>query len=204
MTEDGPKEPALVEPGRAGRKGRLFKKIAIGCIIFLALLAGLIALQPNEFRVVRSAKMAAPAATIFEQVNNFQNWEAWSPWAKLDPDAKNTFEGPAAGQGAIFKWSGNDQVGEGLMTLTESRPHELIRITLEFIRPFPDTSITEFTFQPDGKQTLVTWSMSGQKNFFSKAICLFMGMDMDAMIGGDFEKGLTQIKAIAEKEAESE
>jgi hypothetical protein len=100
--------------------------LALGAIVLAFI--GVVALQPSEFRVVRSATVAAPAAAIFAQVNDFRKWEHWSPWAKLDPAAKAIFEGPPAGRGSIFSWAGNSSVGEGRMTLTESRPNELIRI----------------------------------------------------------------------------
>jgi hypothetical protein len=129
-------------------------------------------------------------------VNEFAKWEAWSPWAKLDPACKNTFEGPSAGTGAVFAWSGNDEVGEGRMTILESKPNEHIRIKLAFIRPFENSCNVDFTFKPEGKDTVVTWTMSGQNNFMGKAVHLCM--NMDRMVGGDFEKGLAQIKAITE------
>lgn len=153
-------------------------------------------LQPPDFRIQRTATINAAPADVFAQVNNFHPWEAWSPWAKLDPAAKSTFEGPAAGVGAIFTWSGNNKVGEGRMTIEESRPSELIRIKLEFLRPFKATNTAEFTFKPEGSQTVVNWSMFGKYNFMSKAFCLFM--NMDKMVGGDFEKGLANMKAVVE------
>ena len=155
-----------------------------------------VALQPSEFRIVRSATISAPAPAVFAQVNDFHNWEAWSPWAKLDPAAKATFEGPSTGTGAIFKWAGNKEVGEGSMTITESRPSDLIRIKLEFLRPFEATNSAEFTFKPEGNRTGVTWSMEGKNNFIAKAVCLFM--NMDKMVGGQFEQGLAQMKAVVE------
>ena len=160
------------------------------------LFAVVVALQPSEYRISRSATVSAPAPDVFAQVNDFHNWEAWSPWAKLDPAAKTTFEGPAAGQGAVFAWSGNDKVGEGRMTLTESRPAELVRIRLDFVKPFAGTSTSEFTFKPAGNRTAVTWTMSGDQNFLEKAMCLFVSMDK--MLGGEFEKGLAQMKSVAE------
>src|SRR5438309_2610819 len=123
-------------------------------LIIVAVLAALIAafvvfvaMQPSEFRVVRSATVPAPPSEVFAQVNDFHNWDAWSPWAKLDPAAQNSFEGASCGSGAIFTWSGNKEVGEGRMTVTESRPDELIRIKLDFKRPFEATNTTEFTFK---------------------------------------------------------
>src|SRR5205823_3997824 len=119
-----------------------------------------------------------------------------SPWAKRDPAMRQTYEGATSGAGAVYSWAGNRNVGEGRMTLTESRPNESIRIRLEFLKPFASTADTEFTFKPEASGTLVTWCMTGKKNFASKAFCLFM--NMDKMVGGDFEKGLAELKAAAE------
>ena len=171
--------------------------IALGTLAAIVLVfAGVVALQPSDFRVVRSATMAASPEAVFSQVNDFHKWQAWSPWAKLDPEAKNIYEGPQAGTGAIFKWSGNNEVGEGMMTLTDSQPNDLIRIKLDFIRPFAASNTAEFTFKPEGDQTLVKWSMFGQNTFMSKAIHLVM--DMDKMVGGNFEQGLAQMKSVVE------
>jgi hypothetical protein len=156
----------------------------------------LVARRPSEFRVSRSTTIAAPASSVFAQVNDFHHWEAWSPWAKLDPTMKQTYEGAPAGTGAIYAWSGNKNVGEGRMTLTESRPNELIRIHLEFFKPFRAVNTTEFSFMPEGDQTVVTWSMAGKNNFMAKAVHLFM--NMDKMVGGQFEKGLAAMKSTVE------
>jgi hypothetical protein len=169
--------------------------LAVLVVVFLVV----VAMQPADYRVVRTASIAAPAETVFAQVNDFHKWEAWSPWIKLDPAAKLTYEGAPAGAGAIFTWAGNKQVGEGRMTVTESHPSDLIRIKLDFIKPFPSTCLTEFTFKPEGKDTVVTWTMSGTKNFMSKAVCMFM--NMDKMVGGDFEKGLASMKSVSEASA---
>jgi uncharacterized protein YndB with AHSA1/START domain len=169
--------------------------VAAAVVLFVVV----VALQPSEFRVARSTTISAPPAEVFAQVNDFHNWEAWSPWAKLDPTCKNTFEGAPSGTGAGFTWSGNDQVGEGRMTVTESRPNELIRIKLDFIRPFKSTCTAEFHFKPEGDQMAVTWSMFGENDFLAKAFCLFM--NMDKVVGSDFEKGLAQMKAVTEAAA---
>jgi hypothetical protein len=174
----------------------MFKKILIALVAIVVVFAVVVALQPSEFRIVLSATISAPAPAVFAQVNDFHNWETWSPWAKLDSAAKHSFEGPSAGTGAIFRWAGNEEIGEGSMTITESRPSDLIRINLEFLKPFAATSIAEFTFEPEGNQTAVTWSMAGQNNFIAKAVCLFM--NMDETVGGDFEKGLAQMKSVVE------
>jgi hypothetical protein len=168
--------------------------LALAAIIVVFAVA--VALQPAEFRIARSATIAAPPAAAFAQVNDFHNWQPWSPWEKLDLAMKKTYEGAPAGTGAVYTWAGNSTVGEGRMTMIESHPSDLIRIKLEFFRPFKATNTAEFTFKPQGDQTLVTWSMSGQKNFMLKAVHLFM--NMDKMLGGEFDKGLAQMKSIVE------
>lgn len=174
----------------------VLKGVLFGFVAVVVLFVIVVALQPSEYHVARSATISAPPAEVFAQVNDFHNWEAWSPWEKLDPACKKTFEGAPAGTGAVCKWSGNDQVGEGRMALIESRPNELIRIELDFIRPFEASCATEFHFKPEGDGTTVTWSMSGENNFVAKAFCLFM--NMDKTLGGEFEKGLAQMKAVTE------
>ncbi len=174
----------------------MLKKILIALAVIVLVFVVVVALQPSEYLVVRTAGISAPPAVVFAQIADFHKWEAWSPWAKLDPAAKNTFDGPPAGTGAVFAWEGNKKVGAGRMTITESHPDDLIKIKLEFIKPFPSTATTEFTFKPEGIQTAVTWSMTGEKNFLSKAFCLFM--NMDKMIGGDFERGFANMKSVAE------
>src|SRR5437660_8487692 len=172
----------------------------IRILLALALIVGvcvvIVAMQPSEFSVVRSATISAPAPAVFAQVNDFHKWEAWNPWGKLDPIMKQAYEGALAGTGAIYTWSGNNEVGEGRMTITESRPSDLIRIKLEFLKPFAATNTAEFTFKPEGNQTAVTWSMFGKNNFMAKAIHLFM--NMDKMVGGQFEQGLAAMKSVAE------
>ncbi len=165
--------------------------------LFILLLVVLIATRPAEFRISRSAEIAAPPRAVFEHVNDFHAWEAWSPWAKLDPACKLRYEGPPSGVGAVYGWSGNSKVGQGQMTITDSKPGELVLIRLEFLRPFKCTNTAEFRFAPGGGRTKVTWSMLGRKNFLTKAFGLFC--NMDKMVGGDFEKGLAQMKAIAER-----
>src|SRR5882724_11150608 len=174
----------------------MIKKILIGLAVVVVVLVVIVALQPSHYRVERSATMNAPASMVFAQVNDFHKWNAWSPWAKLDPGMKQTFEGAPAGNGAGYAWVGNSEVGEGRMTITESHPSDLIKIKLEFIKPFAATSNTVFTFKPEGNQTKVTWAMDGDKNLIAKAFHLFM--NIDKMVGGDFEKGLAQMKSVAE------
>ena len=167
---------------------------AIAAIVVVFLVV--VAMQPSDFKVERSATMRAPAPAAFAQVNDFQNWRAWSPWEKVDPALKRQYEGPKAGTGAVYAWQGNKDVGEGRMTITESKPAELVRIKLEFFQPFAATNQADFTFKPAGDGTTVTWTMTGQNNFLSKAICMFV--NVDKMVGGMFEQGLTQMKSVVE------
>lgn len=179
---------------------RVFLWIGAAVALLVIGFAIVVARQPDNFRVERSARMAASANEVFAQVNDFRKWDAWSPWLELDPNAKTTFEGPTAGEGAVFRWSGNDQVGEGSMTIVESRPDERIRIKLEFVKPMQDASDVEFTFQSDGDRTKVNWIMSGKYDgFITKAFCLVM--DMENYIGGKYDQGLANLKRIVEAEA---
>ncbi len=173
------------------------KKILLVLVLLILGVSLYIAQQPSHYRVVRTAGISAPADKVFTLINDFHQWDSWSPWAKLDPAMKTTFEGPAAGAGSIYGWTGDSKVGEGRMTILDSRPNEMVRIKLEFIKPFASTSITEFALKPAGPATTVEWSMDGENNFLSKAVCLVMG-GMDKMVGPDFEKGLAQMKSAAE------
>ena len=175
--------------------------VAAAIVLVVGVLAVLVAMQPSEFRIERRATIAAPAPAVFAQVNDFHNWEAWSPWAKLDPTAKNSFEGAPAGKGAAFSWASNGKVGEGRMTIMESRPSELVRIKLEFLKPFEATNTAEFTFKPEGERTAVTWSMYGHNNFIGRAVSLFV--NMDKALGGEFDKGLASMKSVAEASAKN-
>lgn len=173
----------------------LRKILGLLASVFVLLLL-VIALQPDDFRIERRATLNAPAAAVFPHVNDFHLWNTWSPWAKIDPAMQQSFTGAAAGKGAVYSWNGNKDVGEGRMTILESRAPELVRINLEFIAPFKATNLTEFNFKGSGNQTEVTWSMSGHNDFMLKAVGLFM--NMDKTVGGDFERGLAQLKSVAE------
>ena len=177
----------------------MLKTILVALAVIIVVLVVIVALQPSDFRVTRSTTISAPPPAVFTQVNDFHKWQAWNPWGKIDPAMKQTYEGAPAGTGAIYTWSGNNEVGEGRMTITDSRPNELIRVKLEFFKPFTATNTADFTFKPEGNQTVVSWSMFGDKNFMAKAIHLVM--NMDKMIGGQFEKGLADMKSAVETPA---
>ncbi|HEY2328829.1 MAG TPA: SRPBCC family protein [Verrucomicrobiae bacterium] len=169
--------------------------LTVIAILFIVIIAG----QPTEFAMSRSAKISAPPEKIFPHVNDLHKWEAWSPWAKLDPNAKSTFEGSANGTGSAMSWAGNNKIGEGKMTITDSQPSSLICFRLEFQKPMKATNTAEFNFKPEGGGTVVTWSMAGKNSFMGKIFGLFM--NCDKMVGGQFEKGLATLKTLVETTA---
>jgi uncharacterized protein YndB with AHSA1/START domain len=175
---------------------RFLKRLSIGVVLLVGAAAVVVWFQPDDYRLTRSTVIAAPAAAVFAQVNDLRKWDDWSPWAKLDPAAKVTFEGPQAGAGAVFKWDGNDKVGAGTMTITESKPNERVATRTDFVKPFEGTSNADFVFSEQGGQTNVIWTMAGTQTFIGKAICMFM--PMEKMLGPEFEKGLMQLKRVSE------
>jgi hypothetical protein len=167
-------------------------------IVLLAVLAVLVvaAGKPDEFRVTRSALINAAPADIFPHVDDLHKWQAWSPWARLDPDAKSEFSGPEAGVGASTSWVGK-KTGEGTMTCMVSRPAEFIQFRLEFRKPMQSVSTAEFTFRPEsGGKTLVTWTMYGPNSFMGKIMSLFMSCEK--MVGGQFDQGLGNLRETVE------
>lgn len=179
-------------------KGKCCKSLSkiliflLGAVLTLVVLASK---KPDEFYVTRSAVVEARPSVVFEKVNNLQNWNSFSPWAKLDPDAKTSFAGPRAGKDASFTWDGDGNVGAGTMTIIESRKNELVKFRLDFKRPFEGTNTVDFTFHPDSKGTFVTWSMHGQNTFMSKIMSVVM--DCDKMMGGFFEEGLANLNNVS-------
>jgi hypothetical protein len=167
--------------------------LAFIAIIFIVVVAG----QPCEFVVSRSLKISAPPGKIFPHVNDLHKWENWSPWAKVDPNAKVNFSGPDAGVGEAMRWEGNCKIGTGKMTITDSQPNGVIRLRLDFEKPMQATNTAEFTFLADDQQTLVTWAMQGKNSFGGKIFGLLM--NCDKMIGDKYEEGLANLKAVAEK-----
>src|SRR3954463_1458356 len=158
--------------------------VVLGFVIFVFT-------RPDDFRLTRSTPIAAAPPAVFAQVNDFHKWEAWSPWAKLDPNAKNSFDGPQSGVGSSMSWDGNKKIGAGKMSIVESHPNTHIKFKLQFIRPFPTTNISDFAFIPDSNQTNVIWKMSGESKFGFKIFSLFV--NCEDMAGKDFEKGLVSL-----------
>ncbi len=169
----------------------MIKKILIGLVALIVLICIVASFQSDDMKVSRSASIAAAPEAVFKVVNDFRQWDAWSPWSKLDPNMKKTLEGPAEGVGAVYRWNGNNEVGEGSTTLIESKPSEKVAMKLEFVRPFAGSSDVQFTFAPEGAGTKVTWSMQSKKPFIGKVMGLFM--DCEKMCGNQFSEGLSNL-----------
>ena len=175
----------------------VYAYVLIGIAALILLLVVVVSLRPAAFAITRTATMAAPPSAVFAEVNDFHKWDAWSPWAKLDPAMTQTYDGSSAGVGAGYAWKGNSKAGQGRMTITDSAPDRLIRISLEFLKPMKATNLTEFAFAPEGGGTKVTWTMSGTTGFAGKLFGLLL--NLDTMVGKDFEKGLASMKGVVER-----
>jgi hypothetical protein len=163
--------------------------IVAACVLYVAL-------KPGAFRIERTAVIPAAKPAVFDEIHTLARWEAWSPWAQLDPNMEQSYSGPAAGVGASQSWKGNKQVGEGRLTITDSQPCDYIRMTLEFVQPFQVTNQTEFIFESVADGTQVTWRMTGVNGFLGKVFDLLM--NMDKMCGNDFEKGFANLRKVLE------
>jgi len=172
-------------------------KLLLGLVIVVVGLAIVVATRPSTFHVERSILITASPESIFAQVNDFHSWAAWSPWEKLDPKMEKTFSGPSAGADATYAWkSDNGKVGQGRMTIERSDLPSSVSVKLEFIKPFAATNTVTFTMIPAGTQTRTTWAMDGHSGFLGKLFHLVM--NMDKMVGGDFERGLAALKSVTE------
>ena len=174
----------------------MFQIIGVAIVGLIAAVLGLASRKPNELRVRRAARIDAPPERVFENLVDLHRWEAWSPWEKLDPTMKKTHSGPASGKGAVCEWEGNRKVGQGRMEIVEAVPPTKLGIAMHFLKPFESRSTSEFTLARSGDATDLTWSMVGPSPFVTKVMCVFV--DMDKMIGRDFEKGLASLKAVSE------
>lgn len=173
----------------------MIKKILLGLVAVIVIILVVASFQSDDLNVTRSSTINAAPDAVFKVVNDFRQWDAWSPWSKLDKDMKKSLEGPPEGVGAIYKWSGNNEVGEGSTKLVESKPNEKIGMKLEFVRPFAGSSDVTFTFAPEGAGTKVTWSMQSKKPFIGKVMGLFM--DCEKMCGDQFIEGLNNLAKVA-------
>jgi Polyketide cyclase / dehydrase and lipid transport len=170
--------------------------LIILAIIILAILA-FVATRPDDFEVRREADIAAAPSRVFGFINDFGQWPKWSPWEKMDLEMKKDFSGSSMGKGSVYSWKGNKKVGEGRMEILDSQPSSSVKIDLQFLAPFKAHNQTLFTLVPSGNSTHVIWSMTGKKAFMMKLMGVFM--DMDKMVGKDFEAGLATLKMEAEK-----
>ena len=175
----------------------MLKILAIVVVVLIVAILIYAATKPDLFRVQRSASINAPPEKIFPLVNDLHRHSAWSPWDKKDPAMKRTYSGAASGKGAVYEWDGNKEIGKGRMEITESTPPSKVVMAMHFIRPFEAHNTAELTLDPSGDSTHVTWSIYGPQPYLAKVMHIFF--DMDSMIGKEFETGLTNLKAIAEK-----
>jgi uncharacterized protein YndB with AHSA1/START domain len=171
--------------------------IAVILAIAIAVVLILAATKPDRFSVRREITVQAPAEKIFPLINDFHQWVAWSPYERKDPALKRTYSGLESGKGAVYAWDGNNNVGSGRMEILESAVPSKIVIQLDFFKPFEGHNTAEFTMLPQGDATHVTWLMHGPAPFMNKLMQVFM--NLDKMIGKDFEAGLVNLKTITEK-----
>lgn len=172
--------------------------VLIGIVALIVILAVVIQNRPSAFLIERSAVISAAPEQVFDQVNDFRAWQAWSPWEKMDPDLKRDYGGAPAGVGATYGWVGNRKVGEGRMTIQQSDRPSRVVIKLEFLKPMTATNTATFTFTPTSGGTKVNWAMSGSHDCFAaKAFGLFC--NLDKMVGRDFERGLANMKQVCEQ-----
>ena len=175
----------------------MLKTIAIVVVVAIAAILVYAATRPDNFRVQRSTSIKAPPEKIFALINDFHRWDSWSPWEKMDPAMKRTYSGTVSGKGATYAWEGNSKVGEGRMEIADASPPSKVTIKLDFLKPIEAHNTAEFTLVPSGDSTNVTWAMYGPSAYVAKVIHVFVSMDK--MVGNDFETGLANMKAVAEK-----
>ncbi len=171
--------------------------VAAVVLVAVAIILILAATKPNEFRVQRSLAIKAPPDKIYPLIVDLKGWGGWSPYEKKDPGMKRTFSGSQSGKGAIYEWDGDKNVGHGRMEITDTAAPSKVVIKLDFFTPFEAHNTAEFTMTPQGDATNVTWAMYGPNVFLGKVMQVFM--NMDKMVGTDFEAGLQALKAVAEK-----
>jgi len=175
----------------------MLKIVAIAVIVVIAALLVFAATQPDTLRVQRTTSIKAAPDKIFPLIDDFHSWGSWSPYEKRDPEMKRTFSGTASGKGAVYEWDGNSSVGKGRMEITDTSPPTRVTIKLDFIKPIEGHNVAEFVLEPSGDATNVTWVMQGPAPYISKLMSVFI--NMDSMIGNDFETGLANLKALTEK-----
>lgn len=175
----------------------MLKTISIIVVVLLVALLAFAATRPNTFRIERTTTIHAAPEKIFVLINDFHAWEKWSPWEKVDPAVKRTYNGAASGKGAVYEWSGNNDVGQGRMQIIESTPPSKITIMIDFIAPFAAHNTVEFKLLTLGDSTTVSQAMFGPSPYISKLMGVFF--NMDKMIGQKYEEGFAALKALVEK-----
>ena len=175
----------------------MIKKIALVLVILVGVILAYAATKPDAMHVERSVTVNAEPDRVFPFINDFHNWAAWSPYERMAPGMRKTYSGAPDGKGAIYEWAGNSQVGKGRMEILDASRPSRVEIKLDFIEPFEGHNVAVFSIVPDGGATKVTWAMDGPSPYVAKLMGVFM--DMDRMIGSDFENGLATIKTLAEK-----
>ena len=176
---------------------KIIKIIGIVVVVLIAAVLGFAMTKPDSFSVQRTANIKAPPEKIFPLIIDLHSWGSWSPWEKLDPTMKRTYSGAESGKGAVYEWEGNAKIGTGRMEIVDATPPSKVAIKLDFLKPIEGHNIAEFTLEPQGDSTNVTWIMRGPAPFISKVIQVFVSMD--SMVGKDFDAGLANLKTIAEK-----
>jgi uncharacterized protein YndB with AHSA1/START domain len=175
----------------------MLKIIVIIAVILIAAILIFAATKPDMFRVQRATSIKAPPEKIFALINDFRQWEAWSPWEKVDSTLKRIYSGAARGKGAVYEWNGNKNIGQGRMEIIESSPPSRVALKIDFIKPFEAHNTVEFTLLTQGDSTMVTQAMYGPSPYVSKLMGIFFSMDK--MVGQKYEEGLANLRAIAEK-----
>jgi hypothetical protein len=173
-------------------------------VLAVAALLAYAGTRPDTFRIERSIRIAAPIVQVAELIDDFHEWSKWSPWEHIDPTMQRTFSGAESGVGAVYAWEGTGKVGAGRMEITEMRSgseRSVISIKLDFFKPFKASNTAEFLMTPTDSGTDLNWAMFGPSPFMSKVMGVFM--DMDKMVGKDFEAGLESLKKQAEQSAGS-
>ncbi len=175
----------------------MLKIIGLVVVAAVAIVLLLALTKPDTFHVERTTSINALPEQIFPHINDLHAWEAWSPYLKLDPAMKATYSGVASGAGAVYEWEGNSKVGAGRVTIASTQPPGRVDIKLDMLKPFAASNDVAFILQPNGAATNVTWAMDGRNNFVAKVMSVFL--DMDKMVGSQFEEGLANLKAAVEK-----
>lgn len=173
----------------------MLEMILLVVLLVLVVFVFMVVKQPDEFSISRSRTIAAPVSVVFPHVNELQKWQAWSPWATIDPAAVHNFQGPESGVGAVMGWSGNNKVGVGKTTIVEYRADDYLQFKLEFQKPFKATNKAEFSFEAEGDSTTVTWTMTGKNTLVGKVMSVLI--NCEKMVGKQFAQGLANLEAVA-------